>query len=559
MRLLFAATRTRVQLPVHSHHLKPVSASLSIAINLAKCRIPHMSQTRINQLNKRFYDILHGKVLLEPRNSRIFLEAICAQEDTAKCVDSLVSSSHGLPSIQNAMRFDLSLPFLNGHATTTLEHLLRAANLGGGVLDHILITIVEPPIFWSAFAQGFETGALTEKAQLVFAKLLDRLIALRDKNASPYRELASRPPIIDKLVGSSEHEVREIAHHINHVLAAFASGGALGDPCGPGGRHDNDFPNFRDIAILPTADEILSTQPPFIRPASVLDDPEVSDSRVADYLDNTFRMLREDMIYDMREELQIAQKKKPGRHRGLHIDGLSMVGVYTGSQDRGSRWGLVLQCHHDFPQLQGLNDFDDRKNFLSDDPGFKILRNQSLACLIADEDITSFATILRVDDLLAQRPPKIVLQLEGEASTSKTLFRLSTAMHVQLLQIDTALFAYEPILKALKNTQLIPLSDELLFWDEGKTLPPPSIQIDEVVQPLSQDPSTNLQSILEISKSVQLDRSQADSLLAGLCQRVALIQGPPGAHLLFNHSTVCAFTSMLYIRYWEVFHWCSSR
>ncbi|KAH0828788.1 P-loop containing nucleoside triphosphate hydrolase protein [Lanmaoa asiatica] len=444
-----------------------------------------MNQARINQLNKRFHDVLHGRAVVDPRSFRLFLEATCAQEDTAKCVDILVSSPHGIPSIQNAMRFDLSLSFLNGLATSTLEYLLRAANLGGGVLDHILIAIVEPPVFWSVFAQGFEAGALKEKAQLVFAKLLDRLISLRDRDASPYRELASKPSVINKLVESSEHEVREIAHHINHVLAAFTSGGALNDSCGPGGRHDNDFSN-----------------PPY-----VLDDPEASNSRVADYLDNTFRMLREDMIYDMREELQIALKKKPGRHRSLHINGLSMVDVYTGSQDRGSRWGLVLQCHHDFPQLHALKDFDDRKKFLSDDPvGFKILRNQSLACLIADEEIISFATVLRVGDLLAQKPPAIVLQLEGEASTSKALLRLSAAKHVRLLQIDTALFAYEPVLKALKNMQLV----------------------DQIVQPLSLYPSMNLQSILTMSKSVKLDRSQADSLLAGLRQRVALIQGPPG-------------------------------
>ena len=521
---------------------------------------PHMTQARTNQLNKRFHDVLHGRVAVDPRGSRLFLEATCAQEDTAKCVDSLISSKHGLSSIQNAMRFDLSFSFFNGLATTTLEYLLGAANLGGGVLDHILIAIVEPPIFWSAFAQGFETGALAEKAQLVFAKLLDRLIALKDKDASPYRELASKPSVINKLLESSEHEVREIAHHINYILAAFASGGALSGPCGPGGRHDNDFPCFRDIAILPTADEILSSQPPFIRPASVLDDPEASVTRVADYLDNTFRMLREDMIYDMREELQIALKKKPGRHRGLHINGLSMVDVYTGSQDKGSRWGLVLRCHHDFPQLQALKDLDDRKKFLSDDPvGFKILRNQSLACLIADNDIISFATVLRVGDLLAEKPPAIVLQLEGEASTSKALLRLSTAKHIRLLQIDTALFAYEPVLKALKNMQLVPLSDELLSWKEGQTLQSPSTQVDQVVRALSWNPSMDLQSILTMSKSVQLDRSQADSLLAGLRQRVALIQGPPGAYLPSNLSTVCPSSPMLYIRYWEVFHWCSSR
>lgn len=491
-----------------------------------------MNQARINQLNKRFHDVLHGRVTIDPRNFRLFLEGICVQDDPAKCVDSLISSrEHGLPSIQNSMRYDLSLTFFNGHATTTLEYLFRTADLGGGVLDHILIAIVDPPIFWSAFAQAFESGTLTDNAQLVFAKLLDRLIALKDKDPTPYRNLASKPSVLNKLLESSQHQVREVAQHIKHILETFASSGTVSGPGGPGGRHDNDFSCFRDIAILPTADEILSTQRPFIRPAFVLDDPEASDTRVADYLDNTFRMLREDMISNMREELQIALGKKPGRHRGLHIEGLSMVDVYTGTQDRGCRWGLVLQCHKDFPQFKGIKD-EDRKKFLSDDPvGGKILRNQSLTCLMAGKDVVCFATILRVEDLLAKKPPLIVLQLEGEASTSKALHSLSVAKHVQLLQIDTALFAYEPVLKVLKNMQLVPLSEELLFWNDSETLRPPSTQAESVLELLSQNPSMDLQTVLTMSKSVKLDQSQAESLLAGLRQRVALIQGPPGANI----------------------------
>ncbi|KAF9223027.1 P-loop containing nucleoside triphosphate hydrolase protein [Gyrodon lividus] len=486
-------------------------------------------QIRASQLNKRFHDVLHGRVTVQPQNARHFLEGLCAQEDPAKCVSDLVASPRGSSSIQNAMRFDLSPQFLNGPATNVLEYLLRAANLGGGVLDHILIFIVEPPFFWLALSREFERGELVDRSQLVFAKLLDRLLALTGRDTAPYRELASKPSVINSLIASPNQEIREIAHHINHILAAFASGATPSGPGGPGGRHDNDFTNFRDISILPTADEILSKQPPFIRPATVLEDPKAADTRVADYLDNTFRMLREDMIYEMREELQIALGKKPGKHRGLHIDGLSMIDVHTGSQDRGTRWGLMLRCHRDFWQLKAMKDHDDRKDYLTNDyAGSKILRHQSLACLIADGDIISFATVFRVEELLAKNPPVVVLQLDGEASTSKTLLRLSTTKKVQLLQIDIAIFAYQPVLKALRNMQLVPLSDEILFWEEGDELQTPTIEANKVTRALSIDPSMDLQSILCISKSVHLDSSQAESLLAGLKQRVSLIQGPPG-------------------------------
>jgi hypothetical protein len=514
-------------------------------------------QIRVNQLNKRFHDVLHGRVILQPANARLFLESICVQEDPAKCVGNLVSNPHGTSSVQNAMRFDLSLPFLNGLATDVLDYLLRAGDLGGGVLDHILIAIVDPSFFWLALAREFEKGALSEKAQLVFAKLLDRLLSLPGRDTSGYRELASKPSVINSLVASSVQEIREIAHHIKHILAAFASGATPSGPGGPGGRHDNDFTNFREIAILPTADEILSNQPPFIRPAAVLEDPKAVDSRVADYLDNTFRMLREDMIYEMREELQIALGKKPGKHRGLHINGLSMIDVHTGSQDRGTRWGLMLVCHRDFPQLKGIKDHDDRRDYLmKDHTGSKILRHQSLACLIADGDVVCFATVVRVEDLLAEDPPVVVLQLEGEASTSKTLLRLSTTKNIQLLQIDTAIFAYEPVLKALRNMQLVPLSDEILFWEDGDDLQGPTIEANEVTKALWMDPSTNLQSVLHTAKSIQLDGSQADSLLAGLQQRVSLIQGPPGA---YPRSFEGFKTDVSHSRNRKVLHWSSPR
>jgi len=38
------------------------------------------------------------------------------------------------------------------------------------------------------------------------------------------------------------------------------------------------------------------------------------------------------------------------------------------------------------------------------------------------------------------------------------------------MQIDTALFAFELVLKALQNMQFVPLSEELLFWKKGSVI-----------------------------------------------------------------------------------------
>ena len=481
---------------------------------------------RTAQLDKRFNDILRGNVLANA-NYSLFLQAICAQQDPATCINKIVESSKGSSSVQDAMRHDTSSSFLNGHATTLLQYFFKASTLGD-VLDHLLIAVVEPPIFWIAFYQAFDNGSLNEQAQEAFAMLLLRLMSLTIGNTAPYRDVAKKPSILSKLLNSSQQSVKGIGYRIQHILATFQSGTPVAGVGGPGGRHDNDFVNFRDISILPTADEIICKQPPFLRPSSVLEDPDTEETRVADYLDNTFRLLREEMIHEMREELQTALGKKKGRYRGLTVDGVALDGVYSGTDDRKTRWGIKLQCKDDFKSMKNVPE-KKRKAHLEKDPaGSKILKHQSLACILSGNDIVSFGSIHRAEELLAKKPPVIVMQLEGEASIGKALLRLQSPDDTRLIQIDTALFAFEPVLKALQNMQFIPLSEELLFWKKGSVIGSASVTATPVARALAMNLSLDLQGLLKTPTRIVLDKAQAASLLAGLTQRVSLIQGPPG-------------------------------
>ncbi|KAG1804050.1 P-loop containing nucleoside triphosphate hydrolase protein [Suillus subaureus] len=478
-------------------------------------------------LRNVFNDILRGRVPADARSYAHFLEAICAQQDPAACINKIVESSHGSSAVQAAMRHNTNTQFLNGTATTLLLYLFQATDLGD-VLDHLLIAIVDPPIFWTAFSQAFDQGELSEPAQQAFAVLLHRLLCLTTGNTSSYRDLAKKSSILTRLLDSSQWTVKDIGYRIQHILSTFKSGTPVAAVGGPGGRHDNDFSNFREISILPTADEILCQQPPFIRPGSVLEDPDGEATRTADYLDNTFRLLREDMLYEIREELQTATGKKKGRYRGLTIDGVTLNGVYSGTDDRKTRWGIKLKCQDDFKSMKNVPD-KQRKTYLEKDPaGVRILKNQSLICILLGNQIISLASVHRVEALLAQKPPVIVLQLEGEASISKTLLQLQSSDAIRLIQIDTALFAFEPVLKALQKTQVILLSEELLFWKEGSIIGSVAVTAAQVTRPLAMNPSVDLKQLLGLSSSIVLDKSQAASLLAGLTQKLSLIQGPPG-------------------------------
>ncbi|KAG6328788.1 hypothetical protein ID866_10301, partial [Astraeus odoratus] len=76
--------------------------------------------------------------------------------------------------------------------------------------------------------------------------------------------------------------------------------------------------------------------------------------------------------------------------------------------------------------------------------------------------------------------------------------------------------------------QVLPLSEEILFWEDGKAIGSPPVAVPNITIPLACDPEMDIQRYLDTPKSIRLDICQARSLLAGLNQRLSLIQGPPG-------------------------------
>ena len=492
---------------------------------------------RAIRLQRNFDDVVHGRKSLAPHTTSLFVEGLCMQQDAADCAHKLNNSKGGLQAIQSVMRMDTSSTFINGSGTKVLTYFLQFPKLkdigGGRYLQEIVTKIANPPIFWDAFVLAFKGGKLQEPATLCFAWLLLQLVSLPGDEAGPYLPVAQDTTIVDSLAASENNDIRTIAHKIRHIVSAHTVGALVTGDYGPGGRHDNDFENFRDIAILPTADEIISKEPPFYRTSDELDDPATIDTRLGAYLDNHFRLLREDMVYDMREELEIAQGKKKGHRMGLVVDGLKLLDVYCGTPDRRVKWGIQLECKRDLWVFDGVKP-KDRKAALQNHRRFA--KHGSMACILINDKVIGFASIYRDEDLLSKKPPVFVVQLEGEASTINVLTRLKTANNVKMVQIDTALFAYEPVLKAIQDIKDMPLADELIFWDKDNPTRPPSFDEPDIVAALELNPGCELQSYLGMTSSVKLDEKQAASLVTGLTQKVSLIQGPPGG---FIRSYLC--------------------
>ena len=85
-----------------------------------------------------------------------------------------------------------------------------------------------------------------------------------------------------------------------------------------------------------------------------------------------------------------------------------------------------------------------------------------MACIFINDKVIGFASIYWNEDL-SKQPPVFVVQLEGEASAINVPTRFKIANNVKMVQIDTSLFAYEPVLKAIQDIKNMLLTDELIF------------------------------------------------------------------------------------------------
>src|SRR6266478_10043244 len=142
-----------------------------------------------------------------------------------------------------------------------------------------------------------------------------KLISFHTNETDLFRDIAREKDYIDRFLQSPSPETRNYADQMKHILETgkvtiVSDTGSL-----PGGRHDNDFLDFREVAVMPTVDEMLSAKQPFLRTTYFLDDPNTVDDRISIYLDNQFRLLREDMLSEMREELKVALGKTKRRYK----------------------------------------------------------------------------------------------------------------------------------------------------------------------------------------------------------------------------------------------------
>ncbi|KAL1612781.1 hypothetical protein SLS60_001010 [Paraconiothyrium brasiliense] len=483
------------------------------------------AEKRLLGLTKLFNAIIHKRrELKSPGDGIRFLEALCAQRDASKCVESIVAAPGGLAAVAKAFRLSRDSAFLDGPATSVLQYLRdpEIKQLHEGLfLRLILEQIVQPPTFWNTLVESHHAQVLTDDGTLAFAWLLLEILCARSDEFPDVRDVAEHVTKNESFIGSKNLHIRIFGYRIKDVLDT-TSVDDLEE--GPGGRHDNDYADFRNIKILPTSDEFLSTDTPFYRPADAVSVKESSQRGVI-HLDNQFRLLREDMLGELRNDVQIAFGKKKGR-RKVHLKHLQFVGVDCGTVQRRKTCSVKFLCSRDIPQLQNLKDHEGRKRHIKDNK--KFLKHQSLGCLVNDGSIIAFASVDRDEDRLSQIPPVIQLRIADADSLRKFLVSCKASPEFEFVQVDTAIFAYEPILRCLQNMPEVPLKEQLLDLSPGSAETLSGIQPVSIINEIRGRWQEDLKDVVGTTRHIELDNAQAHSLITGLSKRVSLIQGPPG-------------------------------
>jgi len=486
--------------------------------------------SRNPRLKKIFDDVTSGERQLTDPLVPHFIQSISTHPDPATCLHALVTSERGLKAIQIAICFNPSPESLNGDVADLLAYLRdsKLEYLGGGdTLQRLLQALVDSHNFWSSLLSAFSTGQLQQSTGRSFSWLLLQLVLLPPELAEKYRNMASGPDIIQTLLRSPDSETRSNARKINHVVSLYPGDATVptGWPEAPGWRHNNDPYSYRKISILPTPDEIASTERPYLRTVDEIDDLKLTSpiEMCKVHVENQFRLLREDLVHDTRENLQVAFGGKKGKRTGDIITGLVLTDIYA---DERSKWGLGFTCSDDLPFFRSTIDDKVRKDRLEQDRSY--LRHGSFACLLSGNETVAFVTIIRDVHLLARNPPVIAVQLGGSAAIKDTLSQLRRCSLVSLAQISTPLFAYEPVLRSLQAMRLIPfLLDGTLLAKPHRPRAAPG-DLSDIDQEDVSDFIRDLPTSLGAQNPIALDDAQMRAFICGLTQKVALIQGPPG-------------------------------
>ncbi|KAG9247288.1 P-loop containing nucleoside triphosphate hydrolase protein [Calycina marina] len=319
---------------------------------------------RTKRLSKALHQFLRGdRTIQGAADAKLFLEALQTEVNPSRCIETIISSKAKLEPIR---AFTHSLKLIKHISDPAVKSLAN-----GSFLNDLLLSIIHPTTFWNAVVKLCLSNGLSEENLQHFLWLSMYLY-------------------IKAILAAENHVTRTYWYKTEKLLLAIPSKDPRKSAFGAGERHDNDFADFRQICIYPTADEFLCKEQPYsVRAKEVQETTEKERTMI--HLDNQFRLLREDMLGER------------GRGSGISLDEPC----------------LALHCETGLEKITRLGAAG-RKKFLSESKGF--LKHQSFGALVGENEIYGFARVInRKNDFLLQEQPIVHLQFPNDASFKRAV------------------------------------------------------------------------------------------------------------------------------------------
>jgi hypothetical protein len=313
----------------------------------------------------------------------------------------------------------------------------------------------------------------------------------------------------------------------------------------PGGRHDNDHPNFRDISLVPTRNELEYKGRSWL-PLASGENRCVQDLDQC-LLDRNFRLLREDAVGAMRQNITDPRPSKVWRN--ARIIGASCKDVRNPRgtaplhffvqvdpyQGKSMNW----QRQSSFPHDGLVSFYDGVQHRMAtiyvrklDQPGEWLLHpgGPILGVIFHHEkDIMTAISDVSENKDINERFQEIFHYPKDSQDMEEITQLKSCFKTYSLIEVSDSFFSYRPVLESLQTMISVPLSQEIVHLERFPQRPnylPRTVKLPSDFNGIEVDlDDWSNQSVMQ---STTLDESQSRALGMALTSRVALIQGPPG-------------------------------
>ena len=404
--------------------------------------------------------------------------------------------------------------------------------------DRMLTQLYQLPFFIETFSDCLtrREPVCSEGEQELVVRFLSVLaLSLMEARSSPaVRNLASHFMMSGETISGMDRlcDILMIKEGAPQLHCRKAAGGpsarprsyfGASDRAPPGGRHDNDFLNYRDIAIVPTSEEIACPVRPYLPLASKENRFAEIPSNAAYLLDSQFRLLREDFLSPLRQAAAAASAKKllGGTPIDVHLHRRPCI-VFKFDTPTSSNGDIIADLSEFWAKFRGL-EFD---SLVSLQRNGATVRFGTIAMSAAAAGGVDGQAWLNHPD-----GPRIGLEFERKEDLFETLNDLcgmEQCEPYELVPASQSFFSYRPVLSCLQKMTSVPLEEEIVDGRTSTNGRPDYIPRMVKLPAECGSVQLDLNAWRDAALTSLLDRSQRDALRLALTNRVAIIQGPPG-------------------------------